>query len=700
MGRRALGLIFVVAAILAASPAMSARASAAGQGHVADPTIGPNARDELLHAGQLLNLAPATTSPRPRRTPAVVSGGPQVAATGNRLLSREVFGFAPYWELGNNGNWNYSLLSTVAYFGLTINGDGSVNTTDSGWTGWNSQALVDTINRAHAAGDRVVLTIKQMDEATINQIVTSPSATQTAITNTLNAIASKSLDGVNVDFEGYSSSSYPNIQSGLTTFVSQLTTQLHQRWSWATSSVDTYSGSASWDGGFFNVGALASAADFLFVMAYDMASGNTPGQASATAPLNGWTYNDTTAVAQYLSKAPASKIVLGVPYYGYKWSTSSNQPNGTTTSGATADTYSAIQDDFSCAQQLSKHWDSTAASPWASWWSPAVNDPCGGNHNSWRELYYDTAQSLGYKYDLVNANNLRGAGMWALGYDGTSSDLWNELELKFVYPFQGMYTLEGFGGLHPSGGSLPLGISAYWRGWDIAKSAALLSDSSGGYVLDGFGGLHAFGAAPPVSITAYWSGWDIARDVVLLASSNDSQAQGYVLDGFGGLHAFGGAPDPHITGYWNWDIARRVVMLSDGTGGYVLDGYGALHPFAVGSNPLPPNITNAPYWSGWAIARDLALAPGSTATNVAGVELDGWGGVHPFGSAGTVTSMAYWPHWDIARAVRFSPKSTAAQPQGWVLDGFGGIHPFGGAIPVPAGAYWQNWDIARQLLVQ
>jgi hypothetical protein len=31
----------------------------------------------------------------------------------------------------------------------------------------------------------------------------------------------------------------------------------------------------------------------------------------------------------------------------------------------------------------------------------------------------------------------------------------------------------------------------YWRGWDIARSAALLADGSG-YVLDGFGGLHPF----------------------------------------------------------------------------------------------------------------------------------------------------------------------------------------------------------------
>ena len=268
------------------------------------------------------------------------------------------------------------------------------------------------------------------------------------------------------------------------------------------------------------------------------------------------------------------------------------------------------------------------------------------------------------------------------------------------YPVQQMYTLEAFGGVHPDAASANEPGTAYWPNWRIARSAALLSDGSGGYVVDGYGGLHNFGQAPSEQPSAYWSGWDIARDIVLLPGSTSAHVQGYVLEGFGGLHGFGGAPAPRLSTYWSgWDIARRVVMLSDGTGGYVMDAWGGLHPFAVGTNPMPPAITNAPYWHGWSIARDVALMPGSAASNVVGVVLDGFGGVHPFGNAGAVTSMAYWSGWDIARSVQFSPLSTAANPQGWVLDGYGGIHPFGGAAGVP-GASWPNSDIAVKLLVR
>ena len=273
-------------------------------------------------------------------------------------------------------------------------------------------------------------------------------ARQNAINNTITAIQHKGLDGVNIDFEGANGAcqapypSDPNaVQRAVTQFSTALSDAVHAAVPGSLVTIDTYSGSASWDGGEFNIGQLAaSSLDAMFVMAYDMNSSDTPGQAGANAPLDGpWQYTDTSSVAQYLSKASAAKVILGVPYYGRKWCTLDNQANSAARScpdGASspmATTYSQVLSDLSCgAQQLQQWWDANAQSPWASWFSPAASDPCGGNHNSWRELYYDNAASLGLKYDLVNRNNLRGTGMWALGMDGDSQDLWNELYYKFA----------------------------------------------------------------------------------------------------------------------------------------------------------------------------------------------------------------------------------------------------------------------------
>lgn len=417
-----------------------------------DHAVGQHAQDDALHSADVLHFTPATSAPIPLaaanapsavgaagRFAAAAPGGPRtgLVITGGPL-QREVFGFAPYWALNAESGWNYSLMSTLAYFGLTFNWDGSLDTTNSAWTGFNSTDFADMVNRAHQAGDRVVVVIKQFDTASINDIVTNPPETDWVIAQTINLIASKNIDGVNVDFEGNcpdtgcASGPYPNIQGGMITFLTKLSAAVHQRWPSAFVSVDTNSGSASWDLGLFKIDAIAPVVDAMFVMAYDMSFANmASGQAGPNAPLNGWTFNDTTSMTEYLTKAPASKVILGVPYYGYKWSTTSTARYASVSSGATATAYSQIVQDLACAQQLTHNWDDTAQSPWASWWSPASNDPCQANFNSWRELYYDDAQSLGIKYDLVNRMNLRGMGMWALGYDGNAPELWNEIDMKF-----------------------------------------------------------------------------------------------------------------------------------------------------------------------------------------------------------------------------------------------------------------------------
>ena len=267
-------------------------------------------------------------------------------------------------------------------------------------------------------------------------------------------------------------------------------------------------------------------------------------------------------------------------------------------------------------------------------------------------------------------------------------------------PFRGMYTLDGYGGVHPVQ-SPTLSSSSSWPGWNIARSMGLKGDATGGYLLDGWGGIHPVGNADPnITGNDYWSGWDIARDIAVLPDGSG----GYVLDGWGHLHPFatGGhaqPPVPVTSAYWHgWDIARKVALFPDGSGGYILDGWGGLHPFATGTHAMPAAVQASAYWQGWDIARGITLLPGTLG---AGYVLDGWGGLHPFGPVGGVlpaaTTGAYWQGWDIARDVVASPTSTPAAPAGWVLDGWGGIHPFGAAGVLKTSAYWGGSDIGHSV---
>jgi outer membrane protein assembly factor BamB len=122
--------------------------------------------------------------------------------------------------------------------------------------------------------------------------------------------------------------------------------------------------------------------------------------------------------------------------------------------------------------------------------------------------------------------------------------------------------------------------------------------------------------------------------------------------------------------------------------GVTLDGYGGVHHF--GSVAAPTG--NGPYWPGWTIATGVAVCPAHTG----GYVLDGFGGVHPFGSAPTLPASAYWPGWDIANGIVVTSDCAG----GYVLDGFGGVHPFGDAPPVTITGYWPNWDIAVAIVLR
>ena len=123
---------------------------------------------------------------------------------------------------------------------------------------------------------------------------------------------------------------------------------------------------------------------------------------------------------------------------------------------------------------------------------------------------------------------------------------------------------------------------------------------------------------------------------------------------------------------------------------YVLDGWGGLHP--VGSAPA---LSTTALWPNKDIAFSLALFPDATG----GYVMDGWGQLHAVGSAPGADSNVYWPHWIGARQIVMAPWSTKNDPAGYLLDADGGIHAFGGAPTVTPSATWPGQGTARALVL-
>jgi spore germination protein YaaH len=356
-------------------------------------------------------------------------------------LEREVFGFALASSLSDPSvgyaTWDFSLLSTIAFFGLHINDDGTI-ASDSGWTVWNSSDLTNLLSTAHSHGTKVVLTIIKQDFSPGTPHMCAALANRTTVVSqTAAQVSDKGVAGVNIDFEGLNGTC-PNGQTArsmMTDLARQMRSALPAG---SYLSVDTYASSASDSQGFFDVAGLAPNVDSFFVMAYDLEYSNyayPPTNCPTfclgpTAPLAAYHYNDTSTASQYVAVVPASTVILGVPYYGRKACVASATPNAIPTGPVAADTYLSASTESSSSEvkpgTYASHRDPNDPSGqerWDTWFNPTLN--CT------RELYWDDTVSLGLKYDLVNNAGLRGVGIWNLNYGGGATELWSALAGHF-----------------------------------------------------------------------------------------------------------------------------------------------------------------------------------------------------------------------------------------------------------------------------
>jgi spore germination protein YaaH len=668
------------------------RLDAAAQGAPSNPD--PTHPRDMQQAGtQVAGARLGTLQPfvAPPSVPAVgAASGPQ----------REVFGFALASSLADPTvgypSWNFSLLSTVAFFGLHVNDDGTF-ATDSGSTVWNSSQLSGLLAVAHSSGTKVILTIIVQDFSSgTPHMCSALMHTATTITNTVAEVKAKGVDGVNVDYEGENGScGSPTDPSwarhNFTTFVGSLRSALP---SGSYLSVDTYASSAADPRGFFDVPGLGAVADSLFVMAYDLEYSNyahSPTNCSSfclgpTAPLTGYYYNETSTASQYLSAVSASKVILGVPYYGRKACVAGASPNQYPTSFVVADTYLGASGESSDPAvqggTYATHRD--------------ANDPAGnGRWDTWvnttlsctRELYWDDTVALSHKYDLVNADNLRGVGLWNLNYGGGSTELWQLLAAKF----SAMPLWSSLGGSGTSGpdaaawsaGRLDIFIRGtdnglwhrFWNGsqWGTWEDLGGVLTSDPAVVSWGPNRIDVFVRGTDNGLyhkwwdTSRWFGWE-GLGGVLTSGPDVASWSGNRLD------VFVRGTDNALYHSW-WDTSRWFGW--EGLGGVLTSDPGAVSwgsnrvdVFARGSD----NGLYHRFWygAGWGVWEALggSLTSGPDASSCAPGHLD----VFATGSGAALNRLGFngtaWISWQSLGGQSTSDQGAVCQPGSSAVDVF------------------------------
>jgi spore germination protein YaaH len=223
-------------------------------------------------------------------------------------------------------------------------------------------------------------------------LLNSPLARMRAVNNMLTLVESNGYDGVNLDWEGIGA----NERQQFNTFVRELANTFHRHGYYVTLSIPAETLDQphnSWTGA-YDYRSLGKSADLIMIMAYDQHyAGGAPGPIASPA----WVKN----VLHYaISVMPPSKIVLGIPGYGYDWSG---------TGPAAALTYSQ-------AESLASQYGA----------SPSSNHFIYMQGGQLHSVWFENTQSLLSKINLVSGFELRGIALWRLGIEDPK--IWDFLQ--------------------------------------------------------------------------------------------------------------------------------------------------------------------------------------------------------------------------------------------------------------------------------
>ncbi|OGH25521.1 MAG: hypothetical protein A3E68_02500 [Candidatus Levybacteria bacterium RIFCSPHIGHO2_12_FULL_39_39] len=351
----------------------------------------------------------------------------------------EIFGFAPYWTINKLENVDFNVLTTLAYFGIPVKTNGTLDTSDTGYQVFKSPKATALFEKAHSHGTKVVLTLTQMNNSTIKSFLDDKNAQKKAINEAVKLVKERGIDGLNIDFE-YTGNPGREYKDKFSSFVALAKKKLSQEIPGSRLSVSVYASSAKAPK-MYDIAAISKSSDSIFMMAYDFATAGAD-VVIPTAPLYGYRegkywYDIATAVEDFLKVMPAEKLILGLPWYGYNYPVSSPGVKVARYQGysyyywwgrrryrayyrppASAQTYANAINNI---EEDASGWDDYGKVGWKAYKEGGI----------WRMIFLDDSKSLKIKYQFAKEKNLAGVGMWALGFDDGKHELWNLLNLEF-----------------------------------------------------------------------------------------------------------------------------------------------------------------------------------------------------------------------------------------------------------------------------
>ena len=283
---------------------------------------------------------------------------------------------------------NTKALNVVAptWFGLTDN-EGN----------YYSYASESYVTRAHNMGLEVWAVIDNITyntELDMTTILSTTSIRQRLISNLISDALSLGIDGINVDLETLPTSA----GEGFSEFIRELS--IPCRANGLVLSVDNYVPIGGT--GYYDRQTQGEVADYVVIMGYDEHYAGSE-EAGSVASID---YVEQ-GITMTLEEVPSYKVINGIPFYTRIWTT-----NGLNLTSQAVDMETA--NEWLSNHGLSKTFDDTTCQNYAEY---------TGADGSLNQCWFEDADSIQVKLNVMENYDLGGVAEWRLGYE--TSDVWD-----------------------------------------------------------------------------------------------------------------------------------------------------------------------------------------------------------------------------------------------------------------------------------
>ena len=331
-------------------------------------------------------------------------------------LKFKTFGWHPYWMQDAYKNYNFSLLSAIAFHSYELDPNSGSYANSAPIREWKETPMIDAAKKQKT---KVLLSVYSNGAENNKAFLNNAGARTNFIRIILALLKERKANGVHIDFDGLGVSE----KQAFADFIVDLSSQIRKsiKDSWLTISLPPINFKDA-----FDVRALDKYVDLFILSTGEFYGSSTEGKAGPLSVVksgsNWWDYDLDRGIDEYLASGiTAEKLLLTVNYYGAKWKVQKFEIPAKSTGFEGYFTYS----------QIKNFWEERKVFEDPESMSMFINDKDNdGRHQIW----YEDSLSLSKKYDWVISKKIGGVGIWALGFDNGHGQLWEVLAAKMAEP--------------------------------------------------------------------------------------------------------------------------------------------------------------------------------------------------------------------------------------------------------------------------